>query len=108
MKFLNFSLLVFSFSLLSVTGSKAQLTDISPYSRYGIGDIQNQSSVLNFSMGGTGVAWHNDANFPFFVNLKNPASYAYNYMPSFDSNQSVGIKMACFEAGLLNNNQQQT
>jgi len=81
----------------------AQSNDISPYSRYGIGDLQDQSSALNLSMGGTGIAYHNDANPPFFINLKNPASYAYAFIPVQDSAGKGGLKMATFEAGLTDN-----
>jgi len=81
----------------------AQTTDISPYSRYGIGDLQAQNSVLNFSMGGTGIAYHNDASTPFFINLKNPASYAYGFIPIDDSTGTGGLKMIAFEAGIQEN-----
>lgn len=52
-------------------------------------------------MGGTGIAYHNDASAPFFINLKNPASYAYNFIPLEDSSGHLGLKMAAFEAGIL-------
>jgi hypothetical protein len=95
--------LILIFSLFSASIAYAQTSDISPYSRYGIGDLQNQNSVLNFSMGGTGIAYHNDASTPFFINLKNPASYAYGFIPIEDSAGTGGRKMAAFEAGLQDN-----
>src|ERR1700739_77709 len=67
----------------------AQSATVSPYSRYGIGDLQSQNGVQSFSMGNTGIAWHNDTLTPYFINLKNPASYFYN-------------RITTFEAGLLN------
>jgi len=94
---------IFILSLFSAGVASAQTSDISPYSRYGIGDLQAQNSVLNFSMGGTGIAYHNDASTPFFVNLKNPASYAYGFVPIEDSAGTGGLKMAAFEAGLQDN-----
>jgi hypothetical protein len=90
-------------SLFGAGFASAQSSDISPYSRYGIGDLQDQSSVLNFSMGGTGIAYHNDESTPFFINLKNPASYAYNFIPVEDSAGKGGLKMAAFEAGVQDN-----
>ena len=54
-------------------------------------------------MGGTGIAYHNDATTPFLINLKNPASYAYNFIPVLDSAGTGGLKMAAFEAGIVDN-----
>lgn len=103
--FYPFRALIFVLSLFSIGIASAQTSDISPYSRYGIGDLQPQSSVLNFSMGGTGIAYHNDSITPFFVNLKNPASYVYGFMPSprGDSSGRNGVKMVAAEAGLQDN-----
>ena len=50
----------------------AQELTLSPYSRYGVGDIFNTSSTRNAAMGGIGVATDNY----FSVNRINPASYA--------------------------------
>ncbi len=94
---------IFVLFLFSTGVSFAQSNDLSPYSRYGIGDLQEQSSSLNFSMGGTGIAYHNDGSTPFFINLKNPASYAYGFIPIQDSSGTSGLKMAAFEAGLIDN-----
>jgi hypothetical protein len=71
--------------------SIAQSATISPYSRYGIGDVQPQTGAQGFAMGNTGTAMHGDSVTPFFINLKNPASYFYN-------------RITTFEAGILNNN----
>jgi hypothetical protein len=101
--FNSFPALVFILSLFSAGFASAQSSDISPYSRYGIGDLQDQSSVLNSSMGGTGIAYHNDASTPFLINLKNPASYAYGFIPIEDSAGTGGFKMSAFEAGIVDN-----
>ncbi len=98
-----FSALLLLLALFSAGTASAQSSDISPYSRYGIGDLQDQSSVLNFSMGGTGIAYHNDSITPFFINLKNPASYAYGFIPYQDTSGKGGIKMASFETGIVDN-----
>jgi hypothetical protein len=100
--YLNPALLLL-LALFTAGIASAQSSDVSPYSRYGIGDLQDQSSVLNFSMGGTGIAYHNDSITPFFVNLKNPASYAYGFIPYEDTSGKGGIKMATFETGVINN-----
>ena len=70
----------------------AQSATVSPYSSYGIGDLQNQNGAQSFSMGQTGIAMHNDSTtVPDFINLKNPASYFYN-------------RVTTFEAGMVNDN----
>ncbi|HTA84423.1 MAG TPA: hypothetical protein VK783_15870 [Bacteroidia bacterium] len=79
------------FFTVCVVSCFAQSATVSPYSRYGIGDLQNQNGVESFSMGNTGIALHNDTLTPYFINLKNPASYVYN-------------RVTTYEAGLLNNN----
>lgn len=101
--FHSFRALLTVLCILSAGFAYSQSSDISPYSRYGIGDLQSQSSVLNFAMGGTGIAYHNDADAPFFINLKNPASYAYGFIPLYDSTGTAGLKMVAFEAGLQDN-----
>ncbi len=101
--FNSFPVLVFLVSLFGAGFASAQSSDISPYSRYGIGDLQDQSSVFNSSMGGTGIAYHNDESTPFVINLKNPASYAYGFMPIQDSAGTGGLKMSAFEAGVVDN-----
>jgi hypothetical protein len=110
------------YTLLILLGSpfvmNAQSSGISPYSRYGIGNLDDQNGAQSFSMGQTGTAlnpWailetgkrkyydtakHDtviryvfvmDSLTPYFINLKNPASYFYN-------------RITTFEAGILNNN----
>ncbi|MEO0473188.1 MAG: hypothetical protein AAF206_26475 [Bacteroidota bacterium] len=58
--------------VLGLQGLSAQVLTLSPYSRYGIGDIFNNTTVRNASMGGVGVATDNY----FSVNRINPASFA--------------------------------
>ncbi|MGF7041517.1 hypothetical protein [Mucilaginibacter lappiensis] len=63
--------------------SQSTATSSSPYSRYGIGDIDQQASIQSLGMGGIGVATNrigvsNTANSvnPFNnINIINPASY---------------------------------
>ncbi|RMG23736.1 MAG: hypothetical protein D6730_13870 [Bacteroidetes bacterium] len=58
----------------------AQQLTLSPYSRYGVGDIINNGTVRNASMGGIGMATGNY----FSVNRLNPASYADAAFTTFD------------------------
>jgi hypothetical protein len=44
----------------------------SPYSRFGIGDLMNNNSVVNMAMGGISYGLSS----PYFVNPANPATYA--------------------------------
>lgn len=74
-----------------VASGFSQTATISPYSSYGIGNLNDQSGVQGFSMGNTGNAMRNDTTSPFFINLKNPASIYYN-------------RITTFEAAILNNN----
>jgi hypothetical protein len=67
---------------------EAQKNDISPYSRYGIGNLRNGKTVRNHGLAGTGIALRSDNH----INLLNPASY--------DS-----IRLTSFEAGVQASNQ---
>jgi len=84
-------LTLFAFILMLPALCQAQSGTASPYSRYGIGDLQNQTGAQGFAMGQTGNALRNDTTTPFFINSKNPASYLYN-------------RITTFEAGILDNN----
>jgi hypothetical protein len=96
-------LIAISYWLLANCSLSAQTSDVSPYSRYGLGDLNNQPGAMGFSMGETGNALHNQVNPPFFINLKNPASYCYYSIIPADSTEKSTIKMATFEAGLIDN-----
>lgn len=82
----HFLLLIFCYA-----SSYAQIATTSPYSRYGLGDIQTPGSAQNSSMGGIGIAVQNDSLTPFYNNSANPASYVFN-------------KITTFEAGFITNN----
>lgn len=70
---LNFFLTVV-LSLISLF-SFSQATS-SPYSRYGLGDINNKVFGQGFALGGTTIALQNDTIPLFFINTANPASYS--------------------------------
>jgi len=66
------------FTLLQLLFSSevsAQATS-SPYSRYGVGDVNSRVYGKGFAMGGTTIAVQNDSLPVFFINTTNPASYS--------------------------------
>lgn len=75
-----FLLTFFSSSLFS------QSITSSPYSRYGIGEVQERSLAHQMGMGNLGYALTNDT-LPYFVhlNLLNPASYSGLRLTTFDA-----------------------
>ena len=67
------TILVFSvFCLSGVCPVKAQTGVNSPYSRYGLGLLSDQSTGITKSMGGIGAGFR----YPNTLNIKNPASYS--------------------------------
>ncbi|MBB5396306.1 hypothetical protein [Mucilaginibacter sp. AK015] len=75
-KYIRFVIILFLFTATAL-GVKAQstATTSSPYSRYGIGDIDPMLMPQNVGMGGIGVATNRINNFNN-ANSLNPASYA--------------------------------
>jgi hypothetical protein len=65
--------LFFVVVLLLVAGQPlfAQTRIGSPYSRFGLGDLHRNSSIVLMGMGGTSLAYSS----PFHINVTNPASY---------------------------------
>lgn len=57
--------------------SFAQTSTSSPYSRYGLGDINGRGFSQSFGMGGSMIGVQNDSTPMFFINSGNPASYPY-------------------------------
>ncbi|MCH8903299.1 MAG: hypothetical protein IIA45_05235 [Bacteroidetes bacterium] len=68
--------------LLTIGGVSAQTT--SPYSYFGIGDLQSTAYAANRSMGGIAMALSGQG----LVNISNPASYAENGFTTFN----VGLR----------------
>lgn len=62
----------------------AQVTSISPYSRFGLGELHPGTQTEQFSMGGLAIP----VNDPFAINAVNPASYHTLARPAF----SVGMR----------------
>ncbi len=78
--------LVLFFSLNNPANSQIRIS--SPYSYYGLGELQNNHSVYNQSMGGINNAIRN----PGYINASNPASYT-----AFDTNSFI------FNVGVTSN-----
>ena len=74
--------------IITIFGLNAQNRIHSPYSRFGLGELQSYNNSRYTAMGGIGYAVRN----PTSVNVMNPASYT-----SFDSLSFI------FEGGLLSN-----
>jgi hypothetical protein len=68
-----FSLLLLLYSYNSKSFSQ---NTSSPYSRYGVGDVNSRVYGQGFAMGGTTIALQNDTIPIFFINTTNPASYS--------------------------------
>ncbi len=75
-----FFFLLFGFaSLLQLNAQNpAVLQTVSPYSRFGIGDFQQNGSIINSGMGGGGIGMRNDSLIPQYFNFANPASLTSN------------------------------
>ncbi len=58
--------------LLLIGGDLASQITLSPYSRFGLGDLYNTTSTRNFSMGNVGIATFDGST----INRLNPAAYA--------------------------------
>jgi hypothetical protein len=66
------SQLIFSILLLLSYSASAQLNTSSPYSRFGIGDVESQSMGRSSAMGGISIG----LSLPFEINITNPASFS--------------------------------
>ncbi|MEM0995809.1 MAG: hypothetical protein AAGN35_01965 [Bacteroidota bacterium] len=73
------ALFLLTFVLLSPLAAQISL---SPYSRYGLGDLYNPTSTRNFSMGSVGIGAFDGTT----VNRINPASYADIRLTTLDIN----------------------
>lgn len=83
-KIFNKYFLFFSILLIHSTLLQAQKGTVSPYSRYGIGELQFAGFVQQIGMGGLGNTLHASDR----LNFVNPASYAFDTITTFEA----GIK----------------
>lgn len=88
-KFVLCFLWLLSFLAINPFTSKSQSLTSSPYSRYGIGDIQFTGFAHQNGMGGVGIALDSS----YHINTLNPASYS-------------SIQLSTFEAGAFANRTQ--
>ncbi|MEO6305832.1 MAG: hypothetical protein ABIP51_21980 [Bacteroidia bacterium] len=82
----NRFILIFVLFLLKSSFYKAQNNTFSPYSRYGLGEINPTTFAHNAGMGGAYIALKPDSVMPIFINAGNPAAYSL-------------IKLTCLEVG---------
>ncbi|RBL93240.1 hypothetical protein DF182_11930 [Chitinophaga flava] len=80
--------------------NNATAQDNSPYSRYGLGDLNNNQNTVNRGMGGVSQAYGD----PQSVNFLNPASYSNLMLTTFDvgiegGSRSITDKTASFNSG---------
>ena len=74
------------FFLFAITGAvNAQTNTSSPYSRYGLGELQDRSFAHQAAIGGLGYALANDSTSPFYINITNPASHSGIRLTTFDA-----------------------
>lgn len=73
--------------VLYCTHAIAQDASSSPYSRYGIGDIQSAGVSQNLGMGGVNIALYN----AYGLNYSNPAAYARLQLTTFDAGVNAGF-----------------
>jgi hypothetical protein len=72
--------------LCASTFSYSQILTSSPYSRYGVGELNLQSFAAPAAMGGSFIAYQQDSIAPYYINAANPASLA-------------GLRYTVFELG---------
>ncbi len=78
-KVIKEAILIISITLItSSTFGQANIN--SPYSRYGVGDLQSEGFARNLGMGGLGIGMTS----PFNVNFLNPASYSSLVLTTFE------------------------
>lgn len=64
--------------------SFAQINTFTPYSRFGLGELNQNTFAHNQGMGGAYIALKPDSLFPVMINAGNPASYALIKFASFE------------------------
>jgi len=91
-KFGFISAIVFLFCfMVFITNATAQTGTTSPFSRYGIGLLNDKGQAQSFSMAGLVAPLQGDTLSPFGLNINNPASLAY-------------VRLTTYEAALNNTN----
>ena len=81
---IKFLVFLYLLSIVSCLTSYSQTSSSSPYSRYGLGDLQYSGFANQVAMGGSSAAFQNDSLAPYYINLTNPASHANYRLTAFD------------------------
>lgn len=89
--FAGLAIVFFSGNVLAQTPT--QNTTISPYSRYGIGDLNLNGSLFNSGMGGGGIGYRNDSLIPQYLNFQNAASFSSNNVVAYEIGLSSNTVM---------------
>ena len=76
-------------ALFFVQNGRSQTATDSPYSRFGLGNLQNTGFASSTAMGGCYTAYMNDTLIPLFINQGNPASYSTNRLTTFEIGGNV-------------------
>ena len=79
-----------SFLIFEGDDSYGQRFTSSPYSRYGIGELNTTGLAPAVGMGNSTIAYLNDTISPYFINISNPASYSQ-------------LRLTTIDAGVLSN-----
>jgi hypothetical protein len=99
------ALWVLMLTLVSYSQLSAQTLTSSPYSRYGLGELQERSLAPQAGMGGLGYALINDTTSPYFINISNPASYTGLRLTTFDAAvRSNTYRLLSNDASVITNN----
>jgi hypothetical protein len=72
------------FALIAFSTASAQTSTNSPYSRYGLGEVNSRGNGQSFGMGGTLIGMQNDTVPHFFINSTNPASLPYTRLTAIE------------------------
>jgi len=86
-------LIIFSLSIFMASG---QNNTNSPYSVFGIGELDNAAGGRNMGMGGSGIAMKSDV----FLNLSNPASLTAIPVQSLETDAGITFKFSDLQNSL--------
>ena len=90
-----YAALMLAFVSLSAFAQDGAYVSYTPYSIFGVGDLLNQGSAYNSTMGGVGIAARNNR----FVNIMNPASVTARDTLSFMADFGLDGRISLFSEG---------
>ena len=89
------------FAAVSSFAQTGAYTDFTPYSIFAVGDLTNQGSAYNRSMGGVGIASRNNR----YLNYLNPAATTARDSLSFMADMSLQMNNKIYSQGDIHNGQ---